>query len=187
MSNFTLESWEEEALINDQRRAGLMVVHPQMSKLKLVPSQQFPHLLVPEQYIQCNNIEESIEICKQHFAYTSIEISLAQLSMDDDLKLLIDGQRYHVTEKAQCDLCKILRLPIEFVWGIPTALTATNVHQLSAIKQQSVIVVARENTIVSVIDTVKWAEGKDKPASERHKKKRPYLPLSNLAFLHMLE
>ena len=49
------------------------------------------------------------------------------------------------------------------------------------------IVVAREDKIVSVIDTAKWAEGKDKPANERKKKKPPYLPLSNLAFLHMLE
>ena len=70
---------------------------------------------------------------------------------------------------------------------IPTALTATNVQQLSSVQQQSVIVVAREDTIVSVIDTVKWADGKDKPANERKKKKPPYLPLSNLAFLHMLE
>jgi hypothetical protein len=107
--------------------------------------------------------------------------------MDNDLKLLIDGQRYQVTENAQCDLCKILNIPIEFVRGIPTALTATNIDQLSAIKQQSVIVVARENTIVSVIDTVKWAEGKDKPAGERKKKKPPFQPLSNLAFLHLLE
>jgi hypothetical protein len=50
-----------------------------------------------------------------------------------------------------------------------------------------VIVVAREDTIVSVIDTVKWADGKDKPVNERKKKKPPYLPLSNLAFLHLLE
>ena len=189
MPNFTpqLGELEEEDQIDRQLSAGLMVVHPQMPKLEFVPSQQFPHLLVPEQYIQCNNIEESIEICKQHFSYTSTEISLAQISMDDDLSLFIDGQRYYVTEKAQCDLCKILHIPIEFVWGIPTALTATNVQHLSAIQQQSVIVVAREDTIVSVIDTAKWAEGKNKPANERHKKKPPYLPLSNLAFLHMLE
>jgi hypothetical protein len=187
MPNFTLQSWEEEALINDQLRAGLMVERPEKPKVESVPSQQFPHLFAHEQYTQRNNIEESIEICKQYFSYTHTEISISQISMDDDLSLLFAGQRYYVTEKAQCDLCKILGIPIEFAFGIPTALTATNVQHLSSVQQQSVIVVARENTIVSVIDTAKWADGKDKPANERKKKKPPYLPLSNLAFLHMLE
>ena len=68
--NWTLYpgEWEDEDQIDPQPSAALMVVHPQMPELKFVPSQQFPHLLVPEQYTQCNNIEESIEICKQHFS-----------------------------------------------------------------------------------------------------------------------
>ena len=72
MSDLTLYPWksEEEDLIDNQLSAALMVVHPEKPKLEFVPSQQFPHLLVPEQYIQCNNIEESIEICKRHFSYT---------------------------------------------------------------------------------------------------------------------
>lgn len=76
-----------------------MVVDPEKPQVQSVESQQFPHLLVPEQYIQCNNIEESIEICEQHFSYTLTEISLAQISMDDDLKLLINGQRSHMSRK----------------------------------------------------------------------------------------
>ena len=84
MPNFKLYKgeWIDEDQIDPQPSAAHMVVHPQMPELKLVPSQQFPHLLVPEQSIQCKDIEESIEICKQHFSYTRTEISLAQISMD---------------------------------------------------------------------------------------------------------
>ena len=96
MTNYTLYPWEwkDEEVIENQPSTALMVVHPKKPKLEFVPSQQFPHLLVPEQYIQSNNIEESIEICEKHFSYTRTEISLAEISMDDDLSLLIAGQRY---------------------------------------------------------------------------------------------
>jgi hypothetical protein len=189
MPNFTLYpgEWEDEEVINDQPSTALMVVDPEKPQMKTVESQQFPHHFAPEKFFQCIDIEESTQICEQDFSYTRAETFISQISMDEDLSLLIDGQRYRPTEKAHGDLCKVLGIPIDFAFDIPTDLTAVIVQRLKREHQQAVVMVAREGTIVSFIDPVKGADGKDKPRNERKKKKPHYQPLSNLSFLHMLE
>jgi hypothetical protein len=184
MATFALALWADQQRIDHQPSGALTVVHPEQSRLRFVASQQFPDFFAPEQFFQSHDIEESLHFCAEHFAYTQSEIPVAQISMDEALVLSVDGQHYHLTEKAHSDLCSILSIPIAFAYAIPTDLTALIVQRLKSLHAQSVIVVAREDTIVSLVDPLKWA--KDEGQS-RAKKKPHYLPVTNLLLLHMLE
>jgi hypothetical protein len=183
MATFALALWADQQRIDHQPSGALTVVHPEQPRLRFVASQQFPDFFAPEQFFQSHDIEESLHFCAEHFAYTQSEISVAQISMDEALVLSIDGQHYHLTEKAHSDLCSILSIPIAFAYAIPTDLTALIVQRLKALHTQSVIVIAREDTIVSFIDPMKWADR----GEVRIKKKPHYLPVPNLSLLRMLE
>ena len=123
----------------------------------------------------------------EHFAYTQSETSVAHISMNEDLSLSINDRQYHMTERAHSDLCKMLGIPIAFSYDIPADLTSSIVQRLKLLHEQSMIVVVRGNTIVSLVDPLKGAAGRGKSAGERLKKKPHYMPLPNLSLLHMLE
>jgi hypothetical protein len=130
------------------------------------------------------DIAESLHFCAKHFAYTQREIALTQISMDDTFMLSVDGQSYHLTQHALNNLCALLSIPFHFAVSIPTTLTALNVQGLKALHTQSVIMISRDDVIVTFLDPMKWA--KESPAG-RMKKKPHYLPVTNLSLLHMLE
>jgi hypothetical protein len=183
MPTFALALWADQQRIDHQPSGALTVVHPEQSRLRFVASQQFPDFFAPEQFFQSHDIGESIHFCAEHFAYAQREVEVAKISMDETFVLSVDGQQYHLTEKALRDLCIILDIPFTFALSIPTDLTALNVQRLKALHTQSVIVIAREDTIVSFIDPMKWADR----GEVRIKKKPHYLPVPNLSLLRMLE
>jgi hypothetical protein len=184
MSTFPLALWKEP-----QPSGALTVVQPAKPQVQNVASQQFPYFFAPERFITTHSLQESLHFCAKYFAYTQREVAIAQISMDDAFVLAIDGQRFSLTEKANSDLCSILDIPLAFELSIPTDLTALIVRRLKALHTQSVMMITREDedTIVSLVDPMKWAYGRGKNAHERTKKKPHYLPVPNLALLHMLE
>src|SRR5258708_22757572 len=99
MANFELYPWEENQLSDNQPAAALAVVHPEQPRVRLVPSQQLPDLFAQEQFFQSDDLEESIHFCAEHFTYTHSEISVAQISMDEEFVLSVNEQQYHMTEK----------------------------------------------------------------------------------------
>jgi len=187
MSNFSLYSWEEQQLIDNKPSGALTAVHPEQSLVRLVPAQQLPDFLAPEQFFQSHDMHESIYFCAEHFTYTQRETAVAQVNMDEELSLSTNEQQYHITEKAHSDLCNMLGIPITFSYDIPVDLNPIIVQRLKLLHAQSVIVVARGDTIVSLVDPLKGARGRGKAAGARLKKKPHYMPLANLTLLHMLE
>jgi len=179
-----LSPWEARQRIGNQTNDALTVGYLEQPRVCFVPSQQLPDFFAPEQFLQSNNIGESIDFGAEHFPYTRHEISVAQLSVDQELMLSINGQRYRMTEPAHRDLCQLLRIPIGFTYDIPTDLTATIVQRLKLLHAQSVIVVARGDTIVALVDPLKWAPRR---GEGRMKKQPHYMPVTNLSLLHLLE
>jgi hypothetical protein len=187
MSNVSLVPWEKQQLINNQPSCALTVVHPAQPRVRSVPSQQLPYYLAPELFFQTTNIDESILFCAERFSYAQCEISVARLNMDEALVLSVDGQAYHITEKVHGELCKMLCIPLAFSYDIPVDLTSPIVQRLKSLHAQSMIMVSRGDTVVALIDPLKWAAGRGKSAQERVKKKSCYMPLGNLPLLQMLE
>jgi hypothetical protein len=184
MTHFTLPAWEEQQRIDNQSSGSLKIVHPEQPRVRSVWSQQFPDFFAPELFCQSHDIAESKNICEAHFNYSHREISVAQISMDKQFVLSVDGQQYHMTEKAHNDLCKILRIPINFAHDVPMDLISTIVERLKSDHQQSVIIVARGGIIVALVDTLRWATRR----GEGRTKKRPhYTPVTNLSLLRTLE
>ena len=187
MSHIALPPWEEQQRSATEPSRALMVVEPEQHWVRWVPSQQLPHFLAPEQFFQSNDIEASTHCCAQHFGYTHREISVAQICMDEALVLSLDGQEYHITEKAHSDLCKMLGIPLTFSYEIPADLTSIIVQRLKSLHEQSVVVVSREDIIVSLVDPLKWAARRGEAAKSRVKKRPHYMPVTNLSLLHMLQ
>jgi hypothetical protein len=187
MTTYALTLWKAPQPIDHQPSGALLVVRPEQPRLRFVPSQELTGFFSPEQYFQSQDIDESIHFCAEYFAYNHWETSIAKISMDETFVLTIEGQQYHMTEKATSDLCRILDIPFDFVRSIPTDLTALIVQRLKSLHTQSVIVIARKNIIVAFVDPVKWAGGRGKPPQERVKKKPHYQPVPNLSLLRMLE
>jgi hypothetical protein len=96
--------------------------------------------------------------------------------MDEELSLSINEQQYHMTEKAHSDLCNMLSIPIPFSYAIPVDLNPAIVQRLKLLHARSMIVVARGNTIVSLVDPLKGAAGRGKAPGERLKKSRTICP-----------
>jgi hypothetical protein len=181
MPTTALALWQEP-----QPSVALTVVQPPMPQVENVVSQQFPYFFAPERFVKTHSLEDSLLFCSTYFAYTQQKISTAKISMDDAFVLRVDGQPFSVTEKANSDLCSILDIPLAFELSIPTDLTALIVRRLKALHTQSVLMIAREDedTIVSLVDPMKWSETR---RGVRMKKKPHYLPVPNLALLQMLE
>jgi hypothetical protein len=179
MPTYALTLWQEQ-----QPLGALTVVEPPKSRVQDLPSGEFPYFLAPERICKSMDIAESIQICETHFAYTKREIQIAQISMDDSFMLSVDGQPYRLTQHALSGLCTILGIPFSFALSIPTALTALNVHALKEIPTQAVIMIVRNDVVVTFLDPMKWAKTED---GVRTKKKPHYLPVTNLSLLQMLE
>jgi hypothetical protein len=177
MSTFALALWQEQ-----QPQGALTVVEPS-PQVDHLESREFPDFFAPEQCFKSMDMEESIHICEKHFEYEQREIAIAQISMDDRFVLVVNGQPYRLTQHALSELCAILGIPFHFALSIPTALTALNVQGLKELHTQSVIMIARQDIVVSFLDPMKWAER----GEVRTKKKPHYLPVTNLALLRMLE
>jgi hypothetical protein len=167
-----------------QPSAALAVVAPEQHQVQLVPPTQLSDFFAPEQFFQCDDLEASRHFCAENFGYEQRKISVAQISLDDDLSLAVDNHRYHLTEKAHGDLCRLLHIPLTFSYDIPTDLTAMIVRRLKSDHQQLVTMVSRGDTIVALVDPLKWAAGR---GEGRSKKTPHYRPVSNLSLLHLLE
>ena len=139
-----------------QPSAALAVVAPEQHQVQLVPPTQLSDFFAPEQFFQCDDLEASRHFCAENFGYEQRKISVAQISLDDDLSLAVDNHRYHLTEKAHGDLCRLLHIPLTFSYDIPTDLTATIVRRLKSDHQQLVTMVVRGDTIVALVDLLKW-------------------------------
>ncbi len=184
MSDVALYPCHEQQHTDRQQTGALIVEQPGQPRPREVLSQEFPDFLAPELFCKSMDIAESLHFCETHFAYTQQEIALAQISMNDTFMLSVDGQPYRVTQHALSDLCTILGIPFNFAVSIPTALTALNVQGLKSLRTQSVNMIARDNTVVTFLDPMKWAEER---CGIRTKKMPHYLPVTNLNLLHMIE
>ena len=187
MANFDLYPWEEEQLSDNQPSAALTVVHPEQHRVQFVPPTRLPDIFAPEQFFQTNDIQESIHFCAEHFAYEQRETSFAQISMDSELLLSVDSQQYRLTERAYHDLCNMINIPLAFGTDIPPDLASTVVQRLKARHQQALVLVSRGDTIVSLVDPLKWVKGRETTAKERTKNYPHYLPVPNLSLLRLLE
>ena len=87
MPNFSLYPGEEQELIDNPPSGALTVVHAEQPRVRIVPSQQFPDFLAPEQFFQSRDMQESISFGAERFAYTRSETAVAQISVDEDLSL----------------------------------------------------------------------------------------------------
>ena len=186
MANFNL--YPHEAPEDDAQSSGaLAVVHPEQHRMQLVPPTRLPDIFAPEHFFQSSDLEESIHFCAEHFAYEQRETSFAQISIDGDLLLSVDSQQYRLTERAYHDLCNVINIPRAFGTDIPPDLAATVVQRLKARHQQALVLVSRGDTIVSLVDPLKWVKGRETAAKERAKNYRHYLPVPNLSLLRLLE
>lgn len=186
MANFHLYSHEETE--NDSQSSGaLTVVPPEQHRVQLVPPTRLPDIFAPEQFFQTDDIQESVHFCAEHFAYDRHETSFAQICVDAELSLSVDSQQYRLTEKAYHDLCKMINIPLAFGTDIPPDLASTVLQRLKARHQQALVLVSRGDTIVSLVDPLKWAKGRETTAKERTKNYPHYLPVPNLSLLRLLE
>src|SRR5262245_40599833 len=119
MPDVVLSPWDEQPLIDNQHHGALQMVRPERPRVRLVAPLQLPDMFAPEQFFQSDDLDESTHFCAEHFAYSQSETSIAQISVDEELLLSVDGQHYHITEKAHNDLCRMLGIPITFSYAIP--------------------------------------------------------------------
>ena len=156
MAHFDLYPSEEEQLSENQPDARLVVVHPEQSRMQLVPPTRLPDNFAPEQFFQTNDLGEATHFCAEHFAYERHETSFAQICVESELGLSVDSRQYRLTERAYHDLCNMINIPLMFGTDIPPDLASTVVQRLKARHQQALVLVSRGDTIVSLVDPLKW-------------------------------
>lgn len=120
------------------------------------PAATLPDLLAPERSLQTASFDEAFAACATSFQYERAEITLAQVSLDDDLTVRCNGRRYQPTEKGLDDLGSVLKIPTQFAHTIPTDLLATIVGRLKQDHARSVVLVTRDDVLVGVVDPLKW-------------------------------
>jgi hypothetical protein len=186
MANFNMYAHE---LPEDDMEpsAALMVVEPEQHGVQLVPPTRLPDNFASEQYFQTDNFLEATHFCAEHFAYDRHPTSFAQISLDSELVLSVESQQYRLTERAYHDLCAIVNIPLTFGTDIPPDLAAIVVERLKARHQQALVPVSRGDTIVSLVDPLKWKSRRETSAQERTKNYANYLPVPNLSLLRLLE
>jgi hypothetical protein len=81
----------------------------------------------------------------------------------------------------------VINIPLAFGTDIPPDLASIIVQRLKARHQQTLVLVSRGDTIVRLVDPLKWTRGRDTTAKERPKNHPYYLPVSNLSLLRLLE
>lgn len=137
-------------------------------------------LLAPERIAITDNLEQAIELANTD-SYTRREIALVQLFLDTDLSLAIGDETYRVTERAFEHLCGLVKVPVSFAREIPSDLIAAIVERLKRLHQQTVVMVHRDETVVGLVDPLRWTK-------TRAKTRRPhYRPVSNSRVLQMIK
>lgn len=128
----------------------------------LHPVRTLPDLFDPEQFVATTELDAAIAAAETAFRYERREVAVAQLSLDDDLTLQLDGRPYRLTEKALDDLCTILDTPIPFAHRIPADVLALLVGRLRLLHIQSIVLIVREGVVVGMLDPAKWTHSRAK-------------------------
>jgi len=139
-----------------------------------------PDLFAQELSISTDDFDRAREDCEREFNYRRLEVTLDQLSLDEDFRVDVDGETYTLTEHAFDDICTILDVPQRFAHEITRELFTITVDQLAPLHQQAVVLVVRDDVIVGVVDPAKWSGG-------RQSIRPHYLPVTNLELLSLTE
>jgi len=142
---------------------------------------EFSEFFAPERYLHTKDISKALEASSAAFRYHRHEIALAQFFLDDDFTLTFNGNRFRLTEKGFEDLCKIVKVPVNFAKIIPADLVVSIIERLKFLHQQTVVPISRDDVIVGIVDPMKWTHS-------RAKVRRPqYLPITAPQILHLIE
>ncbi|GEM_PF-6023650 len=151
------------------------------------PSGELSEFFAPERSVQLERFEEALAACATTFHYSRSLIAVEQLFLEEALSpegtftLRSHSRAYTLTEKAFDDLCALVELPADFAKRIPTDLIAAIVERLKYLHQQTAVLIARDATIVGIVNPAKWAHS-------RAKVHRPhYLPVGNAQLLRAIE
>jgi hypothetical protein len=142
-----------------------------------------PELFAPERSFSTQSIEAALEACEMLFRYEKPAIAVDQLFLEENLTLAFNGARYRMTEPAFDDLCALLKVPVNFVKGVPLDLRATIVDRLAREHQQLVVPVHRDGIVVGIVDPQKWTRSRAKGETNRPR----FEPVTNLHTLQMIK